>query len=365
MDPQVLNVPNVSSDFNAPKSNKKPLASLILLIIVAILGWVVYVLFFSSPKITGLEVAVKISSFLDETLEVDGGMTSGMFCNKNTKVCSDIKTQTSDQPHLGQAIYSYYLLGRITEDSSYREKADKTMDFVIKKCASESVAMCAWNFFPLARYYFDTKENKYLIAMETPAELFLKLSDEDLILQNTGHKLASLYKATEREEYKTRLLSVANQELSSWPPNPNSPQGRSIQVVWSVFLPAYDITKDEKYLNASKEFFDNFKLNENFSKFLYLDPVVKGVDALITLNEITEKASYKKDAQRSLQELLNKYWDNPENLKATGDYGFVEMPEKEVPPVLTVKKTITNGWISKSFIRLSKEKFILPLKNEN
>ncbi|MEQ1500342.1 MAG: hypothetical protein ABL917_03160 [Parcubacteria group bacterium] len=354
MEPQNID----SSVLEKSKFNKSYLKYFLILLVACIVFYFVFAPLFQK-KYTGLEVAVKINSFLDKSLLKNGGMIAGFGCSKVTKECSEIVPINNNQPHLGQAIYSYYLLGQVTGDASYRAKSDKAMDFVLESCKT-NVEMCAWNFFPMSRYYFDTKENKYLIGMLAPSVQFLRMNSDFVIDQNVGHKLGSLYKATNDEKYKTKLLEVANGELAKWPYGPEVHSGRSIQVIWSVFLPAYEITKDKKYLVASENYFNTFDLSKNFYRFLFLDPIVKGADALITLSEISEKgAFYKEQAHSTLQLLIDTYWDSPENVKVSGDYGFIEMPERGKENVVW-KKTITNGWISKSFIRLPNDKFNLP-----
>lgn len=360
MEPQTLGGQSVYSENSSPKNNNKYYLGLLFLILVAVGAYFIYSNLTSKKKITGLEVAKKINIFIDTTIQSNGGMSAGVACNSKLKSCAQPVEVDDFQPHLGQAIYSYYLLGLSTGDQTYRDKADKAMDYVLDKCKT-NVQMCAWNFFPLAKYYFDTKENIYLNAMLKPAGEFLALTDEDVITQNVGHKLASLYKATGDEIYKKRLLTIADKELSNWSNKKDLGPVVSTQTIWSIFLPAYDLTKDSKYLTVSESFFDGFVLAEHFSEFLYVDHIVKGVDALITLSEISEKGTvYKKQAHNALQGILDNFWDTPEAKKINGDYGILEKPEAKSNKDIVLKKTINNGWASKSFTRLAEDEFILP-----
>lgn len=348
--------------------SRKTILILSIATLVVVAGAVGYVFLkdkFVRSEITGLEVALKVSIFLDKAFQSDGTMLSGFGCIPNDKYeCKPLELDPESsanvpvsQVHLGQAIYGYYVLAKATGNQSYRTKADRAMDFVLRECQT-NVTMCAWNFFPLSRYYFDTKENKYLQGMLRPAQQFLFLSDSALVGQNAGHKLASLYQATKDESYKKRLLELADAELSKMP-RPTNEFGQSVQVIWSVFIPAYTVTNDKKYLTASEKFFDGFNIAENFDQLKVIDTVIRGADALLSLAEVSSNGQvYRVQAHSVLQETMNRLWDNPQNLKANGDYGFIEIQEGKY----RFKKTLSNGWLVKLFVLMADEKFNLPIK---
>lgn len=349
---------NLAPPISEPRRMNKPLLFIVFILIAVAIGFG-YFIFKDTPRpqITGLEVASSTSLFLDKTLEADGGMAGGFSCPASADKCHKYGV-SQDQPHLGQAIYAYYLLAQATGDESYRTKADRAMNFVLDKCQT-NVEMCTWNFFPLARYYLDTKEEKYLRGMLVPSEQFLAMSDKNVIAQNVGHKLASLYQATGDERYKTRLLAVADaipfEEQDIYPIS-------FVQEVWSVYLPAYAITNDEKYLNASERYFDHFYWQENITGFPFTDLINKSIDSLLTLSEISSRgAIYKGYAHDLLQKTMDEYWDTPENLIESGDYGFFDVQDD---PRAKFKKTLSNGWLMKSYIRIGDEKFNLPTKND-
>lgn len=352
--------PILESQILKPNGSNMFLRSILFVLVVLVVGFggfVIYTKYKNAPvKLSGLEVALKTVSFIDKTLQPDGGMSAGFGCPPGSLTCDSLKID-ENQPHLGQAIYGYYSLAKASGDQSFRTKSDLAINFVLDKCKT-NVQMCAWNYFPLSRYYFDTKEEKYLAGMLKPAQGFLDMSHENIIAQNAGHKLASLYLATGDDKYKVRLLEIADKELSNWP----NKSAYSIQVVWSVFVPAYNITKDKKYLTASEQFFDNYNLADNIDKIEPIQTILKGADALLGLADISEKGTeYRVQAHEVLQKVLDKFWDNPENLKVNGDYGFLEILPKDKH--IRFKMTINNGWLVKLFTILAKEKFVLPIKN--
>lgn len=333
---------------------------LTLVIIVAVLGYIFRTP--TTPTITGLEVALKTALFLDKTLQPDGSMLGGYECEQSApNKCSPIPL-SADMPHTGQAIFGYFLLAEASGDPSYRAKADKSINFVLDRCETD-VLMCEWNFFPLAKYYEITKEDKYLTrGMLPPAEKLLAIPDYDAIIGNVGHKLASLYTATKDERYKKRLVEIADAELPKPIENPNL----AFQVIWSIYLPAYKITGDSKYFLASKEFFDNYNIerrtsSEEFKDVASIVYLIKAADGLLSLAELSEnKETYRVKAHAILQTVLNKLWDTPESLKFNGDYGFIE---DTITPDKAPKSTLFNGWLIKLFVLMKDDKFNKPMIN--
>ena len=320
--------------------------------------------FLRTPQITGLEVALKTASFIDKTLQSDGGMVAGFECDETKNECNPIAIRNDKlNLTLDQAIYGYFVLAKISGDDGYQTKADRALKLVLGKC-QKSVQVCAWNFLPLTRYYFGTKEDRYLQGMLKPAEQFLVMSNAEIIKQKIGPNLASLYQATGDKRYRKRLLEVADEELLSWPRG-QSQSSYSIQVVWSVFLPAYTIARDKKYLTASEQFFDSFSLTEYLTEYFerdrFLEAVIKGADALLSLAEISDKgAVYRVLAHEALQEILNKSWDSPQNPQINGDYGF--LGTESTGKNIRTKLTVNNGWLVKLFSLMADDKFNLPSK---
>lgn len=354
----------VSNDFYAYNfkysMQKSRLIIFITLLVVAVVG--LWYTFFRTPQITGLEVALKISTFLDKTLQPDGGMVAGFECDSTTHECSPIAVK-NDKSNLtlDQTIYGYYVLAKISGDDTYQTNADRALDLVLDKC-QKTVQVCAWNFLPLARYYFGTKEDRYLQGMLRPAEEFLVMSNAEIIKQKVGHKLSSLYQATGEERYKKRLLEIADDELLSWPRGQEGVMATySIQVIWSIFLPAYDITHDQKYLSASEQFFDSFNLIKYFERGGHIEAVMKGADALLSLSKASSHgAIYRTQAHAVLQEILNKSWDSPQNPQINGDYGFLSTASTDKNT--KTKMTINSGWLMRLFGTMADEKFNLPSK---
>ncbi len=337
---------------------------LIILVIIAVAG---YLFFLSTriPTISGLEVAVKTASFLDKTIQPDGSFIAGYSCDSSKpQKCSEPIPLSLTQPHVGQAIFAYFLLGEETKDKSYREKADRAMEYVLNACATNA-KVCEWNFFPLAHYYKTTQDEKYLKGMLRPAEGLVTMNQDYIVFSNAGHKLLSLYEATGDTRYRERLLEVADAELEKEKNVPVEKRAhRVIQDAWSVYLPAYRLTKDTRYLRAAELLFDKFDIASNLEQFstpTNLLFAVKGADALLSLAEISPNQElYKRQAHSLLQALLHKLWDTPRNLKFDGDYGFTDVIS-DGQVAKAHKSALTNGWLIKSYLRMGKELFEEPV----
>lgn len=350
---------------NGGSVSKLALAAAFLVVLGGLYFYSVYRLApVSGPKIIGLEVALKTSTFLDTTIRLDGSMIGGYICGDPTPADCRAENLSAEQPHLGQAIYSYFLLSEATGDLTLREKADRAINHVMDACETD-VRMCAWNFFPLAQYYEKTGDEVYLTrGMLPPSEGFLLLPNEEAITNNVGHKLASLYLATQDERFKDRLLEIADAELLTWSEGISNTgnAARSIQVAWSIFEPAYRISSDEKYLIAAEQFFAVFDVAKNIAQFkdgAVVNVAIKAGDVLLSLSKVSNSgAVYKDQAHRLLQELLNGLWDTPEYKSFSGDYGFIDNMNKDP---LAYKSTLLNGWIMKLFILMKDEVFEQPV----
>lgn len=336
--------------------------SIFILLAIAALG----AYFWASAKpasISGLEIAVKTASFLGKTFRPDGSVLGGFSCSQGSQnKCGTPITLSAAAPHYGQAIFSYVLLAEATGDQSHKAKADRAINYVLDRCDTD-IHMCEWNFFPLAQYYEKTKEEKYLTrGMLRPAEQFLTRPDSAVINGNVGHKLASLYRATQDERYKNRLLEIADAELLKQTVSPDL----TFQIIWSIYLPSYKITNDPKYLLASESFFNSYDMAERVMSEEFKNPgsianLIKAADALLSLAELSEnREAYRMQAKSVLQAVLNKLWDTPQSLKFNGDYGFLDVDMSTTEEEIH-KSTLFNGWLIKLFVLMKDERFEQPV----
>jgi hypothetical protein len=339
---------------NSNSRNYLPILA-VLVIAMAALGYFLT----RPPKITGLEVALKTASFLDKNFPLNGDILGGYFCEKELPECKPVKLSTT-QPHVGQAIFSYFMLAEASGIQSYRQTADRALDWVLDACET-NVKMCEWNFFPLVQYYEKTGQDKYLKGMLRSAEGFLTMTNEDIVKNNVGHKLASLYNATGDARFRNRLFEVADEELRTPPLEGFIDTFIDIQVAWSIYVPLYRVSGQQQYLKAAEEVFDNFNVAENLDQFNspeLIPDAVKAGDVLLSLAELSKNGKeYKKQAHDLVQEIMLRLWDTPENLKFNGDYGFGDSLADDSH---TYKPALLNGWLIKLFVLMKDEKFVVP-----
>ncbi|HEV8601133.1 MAG TPA: hypothetical protein VGQ87_00860 [Patescibacteria group bacterium] len=343
---------------NINKSSGSNFIVVILAVIIAVLG---YFFLKSGPKtvppppqISGLEIASKTIGFLNKTLQPDGSFLYGYSCDKS--IAAKCVLSPNKPPHSGQGILAYYFLAKATGDQSLRNKADLSINYMLNQCAID-VQFCEWNYFPIYEYYKDTGEQKYLEGMKKPAEGFLIMADKDVIANNVGLKLGWLFDATKDVRYKNRLLAIADAELKKFPGD-SKQFLYPIQVAWSIFLPSYNITKDQKYLSAMEKFFDDLNVPDNLQKFKDATSVAKAADVLFSLSAISDRGKiYKAQAHKVLQELLFQLWDTPQNLKFDGDYGFIDnLADADKAD----KSMLFNGGLLQAYLRFGTGKFEEP-----
>jgi len=327
----------------------------IIIIVATVLGYMFFKGTFSSPKITGMEVALKTATFLDKTIQSDGSFLFGYFCSSSVEcfpVHPDfIQNSKLDYFKSDQIINSYLFLEELTGKKSYKDKADKAIQYVLDKC-KENKEFCELNFSSIAQYYKTTGNDKYLSAMLLLANDFL--SKDTLSLEETGRNLAFLFEATQEEKYKNRLLEITNEEMSN-------PKGSSldykISAAWSLYLPAYEVSEDERYLTAIKGTLDDFTVTKNLRVFRDVTNTARLVDILLSLPVTESKDSiYRMQARDILQELLKYTWDTPENKKFNADYGFINNLELSEGKQ-TSKTALFNGWLARLFALMQDEVF--------
>lgn len=338
--PQDLNQQNPNS--SSPNFLKW---TLLVLLAVAIIAFGLFFLGNIKVKkqLTGFEVASKTSLFLDKTLQSDGSFLSGFICDDSLP---DKCARVADvAEHSGQAILAYYFLGKTTGNLAFKEKADRAMSFALEKCKSDP-RFCELNYFALMQYYRDTREDRYLSEGMLPvAPRFLTLSDEEVVLEQVGTKFAGLFDVTGETRYKDRLLQVADSELLRGEEN----AGRAdynMQLIWSVYLPAYRLTNDSKYLDAIEIFFNNL----DATQFAQPYSMSKAASVWLDLWEATGNKIYKAKAHDIMQKMLTELWDSPYHPMFTADYGFIDTSEFS-------KYMIFNGGIIQQFLKLGNEKF--------
>jgi hypothetical protein len=347
----------METNIEISKSKKTIVLGIVSVIFLAALGY-----FFLKPdalqpvpKASGLEIATQTVNFLDKLLQQNGGFFNGYKCKAGNCVVA-----TTEAISTYPATLAFYELSKATGDQSLETKAMNAMNYSFDACKA-NVTLCERNFVAISKLYEITKDRKYLDeGLLRSSEEYLAAPVDEVSTQNTGQKLALLYDATGDKRYYDRLIEVANELLDlnedQDPAVFQHTTPTEIQNAWSVYLPAYRISKDSVYLSQVKTLYDNIVYSEMEQYGNAVSVVLKIMENLIDVSEITGEAKYKAKAVELLQNTVYYLSDNPSNKKFTGDFGFIDnykkMPEYD-------KVVIYNGWLARLYLRMPSEQFKL------
>ncbi len=319
------------------------------------------------PSATGLMVAQRIGGFLDKAASPDGSFIQTYICSKSpTPNCKS--SDPTDPPRFGFIALAYYNLYTATNNPTYLQQEQKTLAYILDRCDKE-VDFCDINFPPLYQLYKYTNDQRIKAALLKVAPLYAtKRTLEQGVLNDLGLYYSALYDITGDKKYKDWLIQDADDlYANAFELNPNNTlvykngtymvRYYSAPIIKSYYIPAYMLTRDPRYLHAAEQFFDNADIVKNFGQ--YKDKI-SGLDLitlepLITLTSVltgTEKQKYQTIAQKFAQLELLALMDNPENIKYTGDNGFLIM-------AIPMKWTIHNAWRLNQFLSLKDFQFAL------
>lgn len=309
---------------------------------------------------TAREIALETIKFVDSSLNEEEQTYKLIYrCSKKQQDCSVVQDSTSP-PHMGYAIMSLRELGLLTENERLTQKADTLINEAIDKCEDDQ-RYCEWNFFPLHTYYKATGDQKYLDAMLQVSESVMRdRPTRELLDKNLPVKWWRLYDATEDSEYLKPLTALADEQLEQYPEQRLNDdllytntdyevRTYDLPIIWALYLPAYQASSDDKYLQPAIDFFKKADVSGNVYEFQGIQKtgdLVKGAESLIMLAEAdqTNRDFYLSEAQTILEVLLKERWDTPENILINGDYGIM-MSANE-------KATNIQGWITHLLFKL-------------
>jgi len=348
-----------------------PVTFIILIIIVAVLFFVFnseeMQLNVSGEQIKGLEIAQKTALFLDKTIKPDGSFELLYECSKGL-TCKPI--ESSGPPHTGQIILAYYDLWKKTDDPSYKEKAERAMNFVLTNCEKDT-SHCEWNYFPLYGFYKDTGEARYKNAMLKVAGKFLRGSLIDTVNNNNGMKLLMLYDVTGEKKYLDFLINSADKVRKGefdmgkvlYQSGDFSVKQGNFQAIWTIYLPAYNATKNPVYLEEIEKFFESARILDHTREFNNTNDfgnLIKVWEVTLDLTKIykdnPEKYKiYRSQANRIGGYILRSRWDAPELKKFDGDFGFLHSLNKNK----NNKSPFSSAWAARLYLRMSGTSFKL------
>lgn len=321
----------------------------------------------SREKLTGLQVAEKISQFLDKTIEDDGLFQLFYRCDKKiAEGC--IRAEPDKTPHSGMIVMAYWDLYQKTENLAYRQKADRAMSAILKKCQQDD-NFCEWNFFPFFTYFQQTKDEKYKDALLQVADRFFTNQSLDKhVHENHGIKLQILYQVTGDSKYRDKLVKMTDAilkgELDNLKKNNVIYQEGGLTIrkwsqnfAWNNFIPAYKATNDDKYLKATQALFDQGQFAKHFDDFVKADDyfsLLLALDNLLNLVDFTlTKDTYLSQAREIAQKSLDLLWDSPKRRLFNGDFAMLGHFSK----IPNQKSTLNNGWMARLFLKMEGQTF--------
>lgn len=302
--------------------------------------------------LSGLEVAEKIAIFLKKAKRGDGSFYLRYRCSPTIQ---DICVVQMEEGPSGQITIAFLELFKKTQTLEYKLIADGAIAYQLAACQKDTKE-CERAMKAFGQYHTDTNDKRYKDAVLKAAQNVLK--EKPLgghLANNDGGKLEYLHKVTGEETYRNTLIGLADRFLSG------EFQGQASDVDFFisdyVYLPAYRVTNDTRYLEAAKAVFTKANLSSTVSQFSQTEnsyALVVALDALVTLAQ--SDVAFADDAKAVGEFLLRTLWDNPQNKKFVADFGFVHYFEKRDP---NFKSTVNNAWLALSFAKMEKESFTL------
>lgn len=311
--------------------------------------------------VTGTSVASNVAKFIENAQKTDGGFVSRYQCEGSE--CIELANNV-DVPPTGYSITGLLMGAILSNNPEMRSNSDIAIDNVLRKCEND-LRVCERNFYALQTYYEITGDNKYKEAIINTGEYIMDTMEsnttESLLYKNTYKKLEYLYKLTDDEAYKETVLSTTNEWLSEWPSNVEGQviyENSGYPVMYhmpitvnGLFLPAYRLSGDKKYLNAATNFFDQASIAENLNELWWEGGMIfmlNSVEGLMALDLVISEdiiGTYGSEARIIIGEIIGWQYDSPDRPLYNSDHGIrTGILDTEPLPGVNYKNVNLNGW---------------------
>ena len=311
----------------------------------------------SPITMTGLQIAEKTAQFLTKAQDADGRFALRYQCFLDRKDCLVSPTITPSS----QIIVALNNLSKQTGSNLYKQAADKAIEAYLIECQQDAKT-CGRNHAGFRDYFKETQDPKFKEALlKISPDLMAKRSLFDRLASSDVNRLASLYEVTGDQKYLELIVEITDQLMAggadSDPRNTilYTDSGfpvrlHDLMALDFTFLPAYRVTQDPKYLEYVKTYLTKAKLAQNIGSFKEsnnLSELIYGMDAALQVGSAD-------NFQAVAQTLINDLWDNPNNVKYNGDFGFLQYYGEEKG---NAKATITNAWFITILLQLKDQTF--------
>lgn len=328
-----------------------------------------------SNTLTGLEIAKKTALFLDKAVQENGSVIGIYGCTKKEAkdaICS-APPPSFVIPH-GFTGSAYYNLFKATKDTLYKEKAEKILQFALHDCqTNKNIPNCLNNIIPFYNFYKETNDSRFkdvilsvkdqLVGNKTPREYAGSW-------QIYGIPLAILYELTGEEKYLNKLEAATKDFLENgFADDTKNPvfykegdfivRKYDIQIIWDYYIQAYRVTKNPAYLKAVEDFFNKANITNHLEEFKKHEngENISFVEALTDLTELLDNSEKKQIYLQSMYELANQasldFWDNPDNPKFNGDFGFLINFDTQK----NNKPTVHSAWRIRHYLMMGSKTF--------
>jgi len=311
----------------------------------------------SPNTMTGLQIAEKTAQFLTKAQDADGRFALRYQCFLDRKDCLVSPTITPSS----QIIVALNNLSKQTSNNTYKQMADRATEAYLSECQQDAKT-CGRNHAGFRDYFKETQDPKFKEALlKISPDLMAKRSLFDRLASSDVNRLASLYEVTGDQKYLELIVEITDQLMAggadSDPRNTilYTDSGfpvrlHDLMALDFTFLPAYRVTQDPKYLEYVKTYLTKAKLAQNIGSFKEsnnLSELIYGMDAALQVGSAD-------NFQAVAQTLINDLWDNPNNVKYNGDFGFLQYYGEEKG---NAKATITNAWFITILLQLKDQTF--------
>lgn len=304
--------------------------------------------------------SVQIASFINNSKIAEGEFPARMRCESNT--CTPMVADNTTPS--GYAIQALLIGARESDNDSLKTTADEVINRILRLCEND-VTVCERNFYALQDYYEITDDEQYLSALIKSGNYIVNQiksgeSIENLVQRNTYEKLTYLYWITTDETYKELVISAAESAYAKWPNEIESTSLYSVDsyevtyhtpfVVNGLFLPAYQLTNDNRYLVEVQNYLNKANIVANIDDLTWeggLIFILNTVEAMLSYNELVASEVFLTDARNIMQEILWWQYDTPEQTIYNADYGVRTgvLSKNEIPGV-NYKNINLNGRIA-------------------
>ena len=308
------------------------------------------------------DVVLHLARFVQTSLREDGMFIERYRCEGAE--CTEVPgIQTSP---FGYAIRGLLSAADTTGDTSFIVSADKAVERILRLCKNDA-RVCERNFFALSDYWERTQDPRYLEAIRSASPLIVETARnapiETSAQTHALEKVEILYKLSGDEKFRTLLANVANKALEKWPDDIQGTvayeaNGYAIKpnmalYAGGIFVPAFRVTGDTRYLDKATEFYRAARIEEHLPEFSWeggFAVVLQALEGLIALSGADtvpplDRQSFAASARVITGRIVGWQFDAPERRLFDGGNNLVTgvLDANELPGT-NYKSMNLNGW---------------------